>query len=565
VAEPSRTVPQQSGPNPSVRITFLGGLGEIGRNCAALELDGKLLLIDCGLMFPDPDMLGIDLVLPDFAWLHDRADDLLGCVLTHGHEDHAGGLSFLLRDLSFPIFGSPLTLGLARNRIEEAGLLARTELIPVDDGERRMIGPFDVEFIPVTHSVPQGFALAFHTPQGVIIHSGDWKLDLTPIDGRLTDIGRIGAIEVEHGVRLLLADSTNAESEGHTRSERSIGESLRRLFDENRDRRIVVACFASHLHRVQQIADIAVEQGRTIATLGLSMKKNIKLARDMGILTIPEGSVVDIADLDEVAPEKVCVISTGSQGEPMSALTRMASNDNKWIQIGPQDTVILSSHPIPGNESSVGRVIDGLHRLGANVIHSGIADVHVSGHAKQEELKTLLSLARPEWFIPVHGEYRHLVHHIRLAKDMGVEGDNILLSLDGDQLELTDDGLQKIGEVPAGYLFVDGTGLGDVGHGVLRDRRILAEEGVIVVIVTVDVKTGELVAGPEIITRGWIHAPEAEELLEEARQVVLAALLAAEDRGDVESLRRHARKALGTFVSQRTRRRPMIVPVIMEA
>jgi ribonuclease J len=549
-----------------VRLTFLGGLGEIGRNCAALEVGGKLLLIDCGLMFPDPDMLGIDLVLPDFAWLHERGDDVVGCVLTHGHEDHAGGLSYLLRDLSFPIFGSPLTLGLARNRIEEAGLLGRTELIPVDDGERRHIGPFDVEFIPVTHSVPQGFALAVRTPQGVVLHSGDWKLDLTPIDGRLTDIGRIGAIEVEEGVRLLLADSTNAESAGHTRSERSIGESLRRLFDEHRARRIVVACFASHLHRIQQIADVAVEQGRMIATLGLSMKKNIRLARDMGLLHIPDGSVCDIADLDEVAPEKVCVISTGSQGEPMSALARMAANDNKWIRIGPDDTVILSSHPIPGNESSVGRVIDGLHRLGAEVIHSGIADVHVTGHAKQEELKTLLSLSRPEWFVPVHGEYRHLVHHARLGRDMGVEEGKVLVCLDGDQLELTDDGLRKVGEVPAGYLFVDGTGLGDVGHGVLRDRRILADEGVVVVIITVDVKTGEIIAGPEIITRGWVHAPEAEDLLEEARQAVIAGISeVTSEELEVEALRRHARKALGTFVNQRTRRRPMIVPVIMEA
>lgn len=549
-----------------VRITFLGGLGEIGRNCAAIEIDGKILLIDCGLMFPDPDMLGIDLVLPDFSWLHDRADDVVGCVLTHGHEDHAGGLSYLLRDLSFPIFGSALTLGLARNRIDEAGLLRRTELVTVTDGERRMIGPFDVEFIPVTHSVPEGFALAFRTPQGVIIHSGDWKLDLTPIDGRLTDIGRFGSIEVEEGVRLLLADSTNAEETGHTRSESSIGQSLRRIFDENRKRRIVVACFASHLHRVQQIADIAIEQGRVIATLGLSMKKNIRLARDMGILTIPDGSVVDIAEMGDIAPEKVCVISTGSQGEPMSALARMAGNDNKWIRIGPDDTVILSSHPIPGNESSVGRVIDGLHRLGAEVVHSGIADVHVTGHAKQEELKTLLSLTRPEWFVPVHGEYRHLVHHARLGRDMGVADDNVLICLDGDRLELDDAGLRKVGEVPAGYLFVDGSGLGDVSHGVLRDRRILSEEGVVVVILTVDAKTGELIAGPEIMTRGWVHATEAEDLLEEARQAVIAGIaeVVSEDL-DIEALRRHARKALGVFVNQRTRRRPMIVPVIMEA
>jgi len=545
-------------------ITFLGGLGEIGRNCAAFEQDGKIVLLDCGLMFPEEDMPGIDLVLPDFTWLRERADDVVACVLTHGHEDHAGGLSFLLRELSFPIYSSKLTLGLARNRIDEAGLLHRTELIPVEDGETRRIGPFEVEFIPVTHSVPEGFATAWHTAQGVVLHTGDWKLDLNPIDGRFTDLGRIGAIEVDKGVRLLLGDSTNAEEAGHTRSERSVGESLRQIFAANRDRRIVIACFASHIHRVQQIADIAIEQGRTIATLGLSMKKNIRLARDMGLLRIPDHAVCDIADLDDVAPEKVCVISTGSQGEPMSALARMASNDNKWIRIGADDTIILSSHPIPGNETSVGKVIDGLHRLGAEVVHSGIAYVHSTGHAKQEEIKTLLSIARPEWFIPVHGEYRHLVHHARLARDSGVEDGNVLVCLDGDQIELTDEGVRKSGEVPGGYLYVDGSGLGDVSHGVLRDRRVLAEEGVVVVIVTVDVKSGEIISGPEIITRGWVYEAEAIDLLEEAREAVRVAILAAEDT-EFETIKRHARKALGEFVNRRTKRRPMIVPVVMEA
>lgn len=547
-----------------VRITFLGGLGEIGRNCAAFELEGKILLLDCGLMFPEAEHLGVDLILPDFTWLKENADRVIGCILTHGHEDHAGGLSYLLRDLRFPLFGSALTLGFARNRIEEAGMLDRTSFNVVEDGERREIGPFDVEFIPVTHSVPHGFATAFHTPQGVILHSGDWKLDLTPVDGRHTDLGRIGSIEVESGIRLLLADSTNAEEAGYTRSESSMRESLRAIFAANRDRRIVVACFASHIHRIQQIADVAIDQGRKVATLGLSMKKNLKLARDLGLLHIPDASICDIAELDELDPSKVCVISTGSQGEPMSALARMASNDNKWIRIDEHDTVILSSHPIPGNETSVGKVIDGLHRLGAEVIHSGIADVHVSGHARAEEIKTLLALARPEWFIPVHGEYRHLYHHGRLGEAMGVEKDKIVVCLDGDQLELTDDGLQKVGEVPAGYLYVDGAGLGDVGHGVLRDRRILAEEGVVVVIVTVDMKSGEVIAGPEIITRGWVYEAEAADLLEEARAAVVRAIEQA-DEPDAEAIRRHARKALGQFVSNRTRRRPMIVPVVMEA
>ena len=547
----------------SVRITFLGGLGEIGRNCAALELDGRVVLLDCGLMFPEADMPGVDLVLPDFTWLREHADRVDGCILTHGHEDHAGALSFLLRELSFPIYGSKLTLGLARNRIEEAGLLERTQLIEVQDGERRQIGPFDCEFIPVTHSVPNGFATAFHTPQGTILHSGDWKLDLNPIDGRFTDLGRIGAIEVESGIRLLLADSTNAEEKGHTTSESSVGPVLLKLFREAKGRRIVTACFASHIHRIQQIIDIAHEDGRRVATLGLSMKKNIRLARDLGLLKVAGGELLDIADIGGIPDGELCIISTGSQGEPMSALSRMASGDNKWLSITSNDTVILSSHPIPGNETSVGKVIDGLHRLGADVIHSGMAQVHVSGHAKQEELKTLLSVARPEHFSPVHGEYRHLVHHARLGVQMGVPEENITICLDGDQVVVDEEGVRLVGEVPAGFLYVDGV-VGDVNHGVLRDRRVLAEEGVIVVIVTVDMKSGEVIAGPEIITRGWIHAAEAEDLLEDARRRVVSGIEDA-DTSDVEAIKRHARKALASFVSDRTKRRPMIVPVVMEA
>jgi len=548
-----------------VKIAFLGGLGEIGRNCAAIEIDNRLLLLDCGLMFPDEQMPGVDLVLPDFTWLRENADRVEGCVLTHGHEDHTGGLSFLLRELSFPIFGSALTLGLARSRIEEAGLLGRTELIPVVDGERRRIGPFDVEFIPVTHSVPHGFAIAFHTPQGVILHSGDFKLDLTPVDGRLTDMARIGAISYESGVRLLLSDSTNAEEAGHTHSESSVGKVLRDLFNEHHDKRVVAACFASHLHRIQQIADAALGAGRTIATLGRSMAKNVAMGREMGLLDIPDDRLIDIEKVGNLAPERVCVISTGSQGEPMSALSLMAAGENKWLKLGTGDLVVISAHAIPGNETSVGKVIDGLHRLGAEVVHSGIADVHVSGHAMQEELKTLLSVVRPEYFIPVHGEFRHMTHHTRLATAMGVAEGNVLLAEDGDVIELNDSGVTFAGEIPAGYLYVDGI-VGDVGRGVLRDRRVLAEEGVVIVVVTVDAKSGEVLTGPEIITKGWVFAPEAEELLGEARAAVLASLEEAADSGgtDYETLRRHVRSALGRFVNERTRRRPMIVPIVME-
>jgi ribonuclease J len=549
-----------------VRITFLGGLGEIGRNCACIEVDGRIMLLDCGLMFPDAEMPGVDLVLPDFTWLRQNADRVEGCILTHGHEDHIGALAFLLRDLSFPIYGSALTLGLAKNRIEEAGLLGRTELVPVADGERRQIGPFDCEFIPVTHSVPHGFATAFHTPQGVILHSGDFKLDLTPVDGRVTDLARIGAIAKESGIRLLLADSTNAEEPGHTVSERSVGKVLNELFAAYPGKRIITACFASHIHRIQQIADAAVAQGRTIATLGRSMLKNVALARQMGLLHIPDDSLVDIEKIDQFEPGKVCVISTGSQGEPMSALSLMAAGENKWLKLAEDDVVILSAHAIPGNEYSVNKVIDGLYRRGAEVIHSGMADVHVTGHAMQGELKTLQSIARPEHFIPVHGEFRHLTHHARLAMEMGVPAANVLLAEDGDVVELTDKGLDFVDSVPSGYLYVDGI-VGDVGHGVLRDRKVLAEEGVIVVVVTVDATSGEVLTGPEIITRGWVHAPEAEALLDEARQRVVEALEHSADSGatDFDSLKRQVRQALGRFVNEKTRRRPMIVPVVMEA
>jgi len=548
-----------------VRLTFLGGLGEIGRNCACVEVGGRILMIDCGLMFPDLSMPGVDLVLPDFSWLRENADRLEACVLTHGHEDHVGALSYLLRDLSFPIYGSELTLGLARSRIEEAGLLDQTTLVEVRDGERRMIGPFDVEFIPVAHSVPHGFAIAVHTPQGVILHSGDWKIDLTPVDGRRTDLARIGTIATTEGIRLLLADSTNAEEHGHTRSEAEVGIVLRELFGQAVRQRLIVACFASHLHRIQEIADAAVAHGRVIATLGRSMAKNVALGRQLGLLSIPDANLVDIERIADYPPERVCVVCTGSQGEPMSALALMAAGENRWVKLGAGDTVILSSHAIPGNEHSVGQVIDGIHRLGADVIHSGLAAVHVSGHAKQEEIKTLFAVAQPQFFIPVHGEFRHLTHHTRLAMAMGIADDHIMLCEDGDVVEMSDAGIDFAGEVAAGYLYVDGI-VGDVGRGVLRDRRVLAEEGVVVVVVTVDARTGEIVAGPEVITRGWVYAPEAESLLEEARKVITLSLedAAAQGATDYETLKRHVRQAAGRFVNERTRRRPMIVPVVME-
>ena len=548
-----------------VTITFLGGLGEIGRNCAAIEIDNRIMLLDCGLMFPDYDMLGIDVVLPDFSWLMERADRIEGCILTHGHEDHVGALSYALAEMSFPIIGSALSLGLARGRIEEAGLLRKTELITVADGERRSFGPFDCEFLPVTHSVPHGFATVFHTPQGAIIHSGDFKIDLTPVDGRLCDLSRIGAIASGEGVRLLLSDSTNADACGHSSSETSIGAVLYNLMHQHSGRRIITACFASHIHRVQQIADAAQSFGRVIIPLGRSMRKNIAMAREMGILQIPDSAIADIEDVDSFEPGQVCVVSTGSQGEPMAALALLGGNENRWLRITPNDTVILSSHPIPGNESAVTRVIDNLVRLGAQVVHSGIADVHATGHAKQEELKLLLSIAKPEWMVPVHGEYRHLVTHAGLARTMGVEEHKAIVAEDGDQLTLNEEGCAVTGRVPAEYIYVHGRG--DVSGGTLRDRQILGNDGVVSAIVCVDLESQRLVGGPEIATRGWIAEVDVEILFAGLKERVSAAVdsLLAEGSATRPQLEKAVRRAAGSFVSQKTRRRPMIVPVVVEA
>jgi ribonuclease J len=561
-----------------VRIVFLGGLGEIGRNCMAIEQGRgdarQIMLIDCGLMFPDADMHGIDLVLPDFTYLREHADSIVGLVATHGHEDHVGGIQFLLRDHDgighlrhepLPIYGAALTLGLARNRIDEAGLLGRCSMVAVADNETIEVGPFRVEFIPVTHSVPHAHAIAVHTVQGIVLHSGDWKLDLTPVDRRRTDLGRLGQLTSGDGVRLLMGDSTNAEEPGYAPSETSVGSVLQALFVQHRGRRIITASFASHLHRIQQIADAAIADGRKVATLGLSMKKNIRLGRDLGVISIPESSLVDIESIDDFDPGEICVISTGSQGEPMSALALLARGENKFVKLGEHDTVILSSHAIPGNESAVNKVIDGLLRRGAEVIHSGVVDVHATGHAQADEIKTYLSLVQPEWFVPIHGEFRHMVANARLGELMDVPRNRVVLCEDGDVLELTRDGLEHAGRVPSGYVYVDGI-VGDVGQGVIRDRRVLGEEGVVVVVVTVDMQTGKVLTGPDIITRGWVYAPEAEDLLDEACDKVSKAVESALEKGerDVEALERDVRRTAGRFVSERTKRRPMIVPVVME-
>jgi ribonuclease J len=546
----------------NVRVTFLGGLGEIGRNCLALEQDGRIVVVDAGLMFPEPNMYGVDIILPDFRWLIERRDKIDGIVLTHGHEDHTGALQYLVRDVNVPIYGSPLTIGFARHRLSEAKVAHDLTFIEVADSERRRIGPFDVEFIPVTHSVPSAHALAFHTKVGIVVHSGDFKLDLTPIDDRRTDIARLAALGDE-GVALLLCDSTNAEEPGFTASERSVGKALRRLFLERPDRRIVVACFASHVHRVQQIIDEALEQGRKIALMGRSMEANVKLARKLNLLHVDTADFVDIANISRYEPGDICVVCTGSQGEPLAALSKMSRGDSRSLQVGAQDTIILSSHPIPGNEWSVGRVIDDLHRAGTEVIHSGNEPVHASGHARQGELRTYHQLLRPKHFIPVHGEYRHLVHHAELATSMGLARDKILICEDGDQVELNPEGIRRAGQVPAGFHYIDG-GHGDLDERPLEERRMLAEFGVLQISAGIDHERGVITQAVKVATRGWFEGDHDAQLRLDIETAVRKALDEALNDGlrDADQLNKVAQRTAGRLLGQKYRRQPVLLPAI---
>lgn len=545
-----------------VRVTFLGGLGEIGRNCAVLEQDGRLVVIDAGLMFPEPDMYGVDLILPDFRWLIDRRDKVDGIVLTHGHEDHTGALRYLLRDVNVPLYGAPLTIGFARHRLSEAKGLGELTFIEVDDHERRRIGPFEVEFIPVTHSVPSAHALAFHTAQGIVFHSGDFKLDQMPIDRRRTDLARIAALGDE-GVSLLLCDSTNAEEPGFTPSESTVGVALRRLFLERPDRRMVVACFASHIHRIQQIMDVAVSQGRKVALMGRSMESNVKLARKLNLLRIDAADLIDMENLSRYEPGEVCVICTGSQGEPLSALSKIARGEAKSFRAEPTDTVILSSHPIPGNEWTVGRVIDDLHRVDVEVIHSGIEPVHASGHARQGELRTLHQLLHPKNFVPVHGEYRHMSHHARLAEGMGLDSRHILVCEDGDQVELTDAGIRRAGQVPAGFHYIDGSA-GDLDERPLEERRMLAEYGVLMIAGGVDGERGEIVDAIRVVARGWFEGESDHDLLRHVEHEVRAALNEQLGDGvrDASALNKVAQRTAGRLLGSKYRRQPVLLTAI---
>ncbi len=547
---------------PNVNITFLGGLGEVGRNCTCVEVDGKLLLIDFGVMFPDATMPGVDIILPDTRWLQERAADIVGLLITHGHEDHVGGVVHLLRDFEVPLYGSALTMGIARHKVSEARLEGRTSFQVVSDGERFKIGPFDVEVLPITHSVPQSLCVVLHTHHGVIVHTGDFKLDSNPIDGRITDLERLRELQEGPGVRVLMADSTNADKPGWSASESTVGETFERRFPEWNGRRVLVSCFASHLHRVQQVCDVAIKEGRTIFPLGRSMVNNLRIAQELGVLDLPHRYVDSIERVDMYEPGAVCVICTGSQGEPNAALSLLARSEHPDLSLGPDDVVMLSSHPIPGNEIPVYRVIDRLSRLGCEVIHDGHEHVHTTGHAQREDLRCLYDAVLPEWYVPVEGEYRMLRRNADLAIEAGHEPDRTLVVLDGTQLALDESGLHVVAHIPAPYRFVDGL-LDDLGPEVLDARRKLGVGGFVHVVVVVSQKSG-LIGHPEISTQGWIDADKSVVVLAELEVEVAQAVRGALSKGKgLEDLERVVRRVTGGFVGNRTRRRPPILASVI--
>jgi ribonuclease J len=541
-----------------LRIVALGGLGEIGINCMAYECGDDLILVDAGLMFPDADMPGVDYVIPDFSWLRERADKLRGILLTHGHEDHIGALPFLLREFPTPIYGTALTLGILEGKLQEYKVEA--DLNPVKPRDTVTLGCFQIEFIRVAHSVVDGCALAIRSPEGVVIHTGDFKLDQTPVDGEVTDLATFARYG-DQGVLALLSDSTNVEREGYTISERYVGEALGDLFPKCKGR-IIVAAFSSNIHRVQQVADVAAANGRKVLLNGRSMVGNVRIARNLGYLTINDDLLMDIRELNHLPPEQVCIISTGSQGEPMSALSRIAMDDHKQIKLEKGDTVILSSR----NERTISELINHLYRRGADVHHEKVSEVHVSGHASQEELKLMMNITRPRFFLPIHGEYRHLVLHRRLAMKVGIPEERCLLAVNGEVLNFYS-GTACIEEtVETGRVFVDGKGVGDVGEVVLKDRRHLSEDGMVLVIIGVNQHTGEFIYGPEIVSRGFVFEDESREYLQTAREMVREALkeLSVEFLADRDEVRQIVRQTLKRFFKKSIERRPMVLPVILE-
>lgn len=547
-----------------LKIIPLGGLLEVGKNITVFEYENEMVIVDCGLAFPEEDMLGVDLVIPDVTYLEKNKEKIKGLVITHGHEDHIGAIPYLLKQINVPIYATKLTAGLIRNKLEEHKLLKSTKLKIVNQGDRINLGKMKVELIRSCHSIPDAVALAIHTPVGIIVHTGDFKIDYTPIDGERMDFGRLAELG-NKGVLALLSDSTNAERKGFTMSESSVGEVLDKLF-LNCSKRIVVATFASNVHRVQQIVNSAVKYGRKVSVCGRSMINVIKTAIELGYMNVPENTFIDIDMIKNYTDDQLVILTTGSQGEAMSALTRMAAGDHRKVKITPNDLVIISANPIPGNEKYVSKVIDDLMQIGAEVVYSSLADIHVSGHACQEEQKLMLSLVRPKYFLPVHGEYRQLMAHARTAMQVGMNPENIFIMNNGRVMELTEDSAKMTGYVQSGKVLVDGLGVGDVGSIVLRDRQHLSQDGLIVIVLTMDSSTGEVIAGPDVISRGFVYVRESENLMDEVKKVVQRELYKCEEKGitDWSSIKSGLKDGLRDYIFAKTKRNPMILPIIME-
>lgn len=542
----------------------LGGLGEIGKNCTAIQYGNEIVVIDAGLSFPDEEMLGIDIVIPDYSYLIENRDKVKALLVTHGHEDHIGGVSYLLRHLAIPVIATRLTLGMIEGKLNEAGIPLPAGSRPVKAGDRLRVGAFMAEFLRVNHSIPDSCAIALTTPVGTLLHTGDFKFDQTPVDNEPTDYRRLTELG-QQGILCLLSDSTNAERPGFTPSERSVGGAIERVFAAAKGR-VLMATFASNVHRLQQAIDASVKLGKKLAVAGRSMENTINVAMQLGYLTCPEGTILSVEELKRIPLHNQVILTTGSQGEPMSALTRMSVNDHKSIEIMPGDTVLIAASPIPGNEKSVGRTVNNLYRRGAEVIYGREAGVHVSGHGSQEEQKLMLQLTKPKFFVPVHGEYRMLLHHKRLAEQVGVPSENILIGENGTVFEFTQETAQIAGKVTSGQVLVDGLGVGDVGNIVLRDRKQLSQDGILIVVVAMDREAGVIMGGPDIVSRGFVYVRESEGLLEEAKERVKNALYDQLERGTTEwaVLKSGVRDVLGKYLFDKTRRRPMILPIIME-
>ncbi|MDR1532687.1 MAG: ribonuclease J [Clostridiales bacterium] len=549
--------------NNKLRVFSLGGLEEIGKNMTVFESGNDILIVDCGIAFPEDEMLGIDLVIPDFSYLVKNKEKVRGVVLTHGHEDHIGAIPYFLRELDVPIYGTRLTLGLLENRLKEHHLTPA--MTCVSAGETIALGCFKVEFIHTTHSIADSVALAISTPAGVVVHSGDFKVDYTPIHGESIDLQRFAELG-RKGVLLFLCDSTNVEQKGYTMSEKTVGVIFDEIFGESPDQRIMVATFSSNIHRIQQVIYSAVKYGRKVAIMGRSMVNAVRTAAELGYLTCPDKVMIDASEIKNYPDNQMVIVTTGSQGEAMSALSRMAVSEHKQVEIRPGDKIIISASPIPGNEKTISRVINELFKKGAEVLYEGLMEVHVSGHAKQEEIKLLHALTKPRFFMPVHGEYRMLKQHKDLAVDLGMNKDNVFVMSIGDVLELTDKSAKLAGTVQAGHVLVDGLGVGDVGNIVLRDRRHLSQDGLMIVVVGIERETGELAAGPDIISRGFVYVRESEDLLEDARKVVTEELLQCgkAKSGDWTFIKTVIRDTLKEFLWHKTKRSPMILPIIME-